>query len=308
MRLVVAGHRHHAEVGERQHRALRPQLLEVRVRVVDERRVAEVVDRLSSRSPAPPRGCCAPHSNAEHLLSIRPPTWQRVGVARSPRRIGAAGLEDRAPSCVDAAEQLLLEEGYAAVTSRRVARQGRAQAAARPLLLPHDGRPLPRGLPPPAPTRTSHGSNARRRATGRCAACGGSSPTPAAPPSSSSSPRSANHRKAIRDRSRPLRRAVPDAQLEALTPRSTERHHGHGHPADGRRPADDRSHARCSRWSRRSASRPVTRRRWRSWSGRSGASKLPLEDLARRVARQRVEERDRLRDLELAPAGRGSAR
>ena len=37
----------------------------------------------------------------------------------SPRRIGAADSKTRA-QLVDAAEQLLVEEGYAAVTSRRV--------------------------------------------------------------------------------------------------------------------------------------------------------------------------------------------
>ena len=53
-RLVVAGHRHHAVVGERQHRAGRAQLLEVGVRVLDERLVAEEVDRLPVvRHPVP---------------------------------------------------------------------------------------------------------------------------------------------------------------------------------------------------------------------------------------------------------------
>ena len=44
--LVVAGHSDHTEVGERQHRALVAQVLQVRVRVVVEGLVAEVVDRL----------------------------------------------------------------------------------------------------------------------------------------------------------------------------------------------------------------------------------------------------------------------
>jgi AcrR family transcriptional regulator len=45
--------------------------------------------------------------------------WQRMGVT-SPRRIGATDSKTRA-QLLDAAERLLLEEGYAAVTSRRVA-------------------------------------------------------------------------------------------------------------------------------------------------------------------------------------------
>jgi TetR/AcrR family transcriptional regulator len=55
------------------------------------------------------------------LLSTSPRVWQVVGVATTPtsRRIGAPDSKTRA-RLVDAAEQLLLEEGYAAVTSRRV--------------------------------------------------------------------------------------------------------------------------------------------------------------------------------------------
>ncbi len=49
------------------------------------------------------------------------PLWQGVGVtSTSPRRIGAEDSKTRA-QLLDAAELLLLEEGYAAVTSRRVA-------------------------------------------------------------------------------------------------------------------------------------------------------------------------------------------
>jgi AcrR family transcriptional regulator len=60
------------------------------------------------------------------------PTWQRVGVATtSPaRRIGATDSKTRA-RLVDAAEQLLLEEGYAAVTSRKVG----AKAGVKPQLV-----------------------------------------------------------------------------------------------------------------------------------------------------------------------------
>ena len=65
-------------------------------------------------------------------LAFGPPTWQRGGVttAPSPRRIGAEDSKTRA-QLLDAAEQLLLEEGYAAVTSRRVA----AKAGLKPQLV-----------------------------------------------------------------------------------------------------------------------------------------------------------------------------
>jgi len=59
-------------------------------------------------------------------------TWQRIGVttAPSPRRIGAEDSKTRA-QLLDAAELLLLEEGYAAVTSRKVA----ARAGLKPQLV-----------------------------------------------------------------------------------------------------------------------------------------------------------------------------
>src|SRR5882757_3323574 len=73
--------------------------------------------------------------DAEHLLSIVAESWSRrsggstlrsacrdgggVGMA-SARRIGAPDAKNRGV-LLDAAEQLLLEDGYAAVTSRRVA-------------------------------------------------------------------------------------------------------------------------------------------------------------------------------------------
>ena len=58
--------------------------------------------------------------------------WQGVGVtpAPSPRRIGSEGSKTRA-QLLDAAELLLLDEGYAAVTSRRVA----ARAGLKPQLV-----------------------------------------------------------------------------------------------------------------------------------------------------------------------------
>ena len=53
-----------------------------------------------------------------------------MATAPSPRRIGAEDSKTRA-QLLDAAEQLLLEEGYAAVTSRRVA----AKAGLKPQLV-----------------------------------------------------------------------------------------------------------------------------------------------------------------------------
>jgi AcrR family transcriptional regulator len=66
------------------------------------------------------------------LLSTLGSVWQGVGVttASSSRRIGARDSATRA-QLVDAAEQLLLDEGYAAVTSRRVA----AKAGLKPQLV-----------------------------------------------------------------------------------------------------------------------------------------------------------------------------
>lgn len=70
--------------------------------------------------------------SAEHLHSTGRSVWQGVGVATAPsaRRIGAEDSRTRA-RLVDAAEQLLIEEGYAAVTSRRVA----AKAGLKPQLV-----------------------------------------------------------------------------------------------------------------------------------------------------------------------------
>lgn len=66
------------------------------------------------------------------LLSTDVPTWQGVGVTTAPpsRRIGATDSKTRA-RLVEAAEGLLLEEGYAAVTSRRVG----AKAGLKPQLV-----------------------------------------------------------------------------------------------------------------------------------------------------------------------------
>ena len=65
-------------------------------------------------------------------LAFRASTWQRGAVtsAVSTRRIGAEDSKTRA-QLLDAAERLLLQEGYAAMTSRRVA----AEAGLKPQLV-----------------------------------------------------------------------------------------------------------------------------------------------------------------------------
>ena len=64
-------------------------------------------------------------------LALQRSTWQRVRVATtSSRRIGAQDSKTRA-QLIDAAEALLVEDGYAAVTSRRVA----ARAGLKPQLV-----------------------------------------------------------------------------------------------------------------------------------------------------------------------------
>src|SRR2546423_12274816 len=65
-------------------------------------------------------------------LAWSSPTWQGVPMKtpRSPRRIGDEDSKTRA-QLLDAAEQLLLEEGYPAVTSRRIA----AKAGLKPQLV-----------------------------------------------------------------------------------------------------------------------------------------------------------------------------
>src|SRR5947208_9564410 len=65
-------------------------------------------------------------------LASSAPTWQGVGVATVPssRRIGAPDSKTRA-QLLDAAERLMRDEGYAAVTSRRIA----ARAGLKPQLV-----------------------------------------------------------------------------------------------------------------------------------------------------------------------------
>lgn len=72
------------------------------------------------------------HSRFWQLLSTVLAVWQLVGVATSStsRRIGSADSETRT-RLIDAAERLLLADGYAAVTSRRVG----AKAGLKPQLV-----------------------------------------------------------------------------------------------------------------------------------------------------------------------------
>src|SRR5204862_1290886 len=76
--------------------------------------------------------CAAAQPMLSSCLAAGPSTWQPVPMATapSPRRIGAEDSKTRA-QLLDAAEHLLLEEGYAAVTSRRVA----AKAGLKPQLV-----------------------------------------------------------------------------------------------------------------------------------------------------------------------------
>ena len=65
-------------------------------------------------------------------LASGPPTWQGVRVTTAPRPAASAPRTPApAPSCSTRPERLLLEEGYAAVTSRRVA----AKAGLKPQLV-----------------------------------------------------------------------------------------------------------------------------------------------------------------------------
>ena len=151
-RLVVAGHRHHPVMGERLHRAGRAQLLEVGIRVLDERLVHEEVDRRPSRRSrrAPPR----PRFVHSHNMLCNCLTPGRPRMARCGRWI-AAGAPDRRQGLAHprpAARRRRAADARGGLRRRHVApgrAQGRPQLAARPLLLPHDGRPLPRGVPPP---------------------------------------------------------------------------------------------------------------------------------------------------------------
>ncbi|MBV8960611.1 MAG: TetR/AcrR family transcriptional regulator [Actinobacteria bacterium] len=102
---------------DRQHRALVPEAVEVGIRVVDERLIEEEVEALPIRQRVtPPEGvlcnCLARGRKCGNVVA--------VATTPSARRIGTKDSQTRA-QLVDAAERLLLEEGYAAVTSRKVA-------------------------------------------------------------------------------------------------------------------------------------------------------------------------------------------
>ena len=189
-RLVVAGHRHHPEVGERQDRAFRAELLEVRVGILDQRLVEEEVGRLpvaQARVSFVPmlRTCTAMLSNCLAPVS---PLWQGsrrdLGPLAPPHR--RRGLQDPRP----AARRGRTAAAGGGLRRRHLAAgggQGGPQAAARPLLLPHHGRPLPGGVP--APGRRERGASGTGDRRGRIAAgrSGSSTPIPGGRGSTSSS-------------------------------------------------------------------------------------------------------------------------
>ena len=212
-------------------------------------------------------------------LASRPPTWQGVRVAhRRPAASAPTDSKTRA-QLLDAAEQLLLEEGYAAVTSGGSAAKAGLEAAARPLLLPHDGRPLPRGLPAPGRGEPRPLRTRRSPPTARCARSGGSTPIRAARRSRWSSSR---WRTTAR-RSAPRSRATPSASAPRRSRRyraalARRGHHARRADAADRRAAADDGRlpgARARRGARRDH-RP-RRRRSSSSSGRSRDLEAPRQ-------------------------------
>ena len=91
---------------------------------------------------------------------------------------------------------LLLEEGYAAVTSRRVGAKAGLEAAARALLLPHHGRPLRGRIPTPPGDRPVEGGSSPL--TDDCRRLWQLNGDLRGPRFNIGSPRFADHRKAIR--------------------------------------------------------------------------------------------------------------
>ena len=67
--LLVAGHADHTVMGEVRDRALRAEVVEVRVRIVDERHVGEEVDRVEIRSDL---GCSVGHPRLSLVAVERP--------------------------------------------------------------------------------------------------------------------------------------------------------------------------------------------------------------------------------------------
>ena len=100
------------------------------------------------------------------------PVWQGIAVTpgSSPRRIGAEDSKRRA-QLLEAAELLLLEEGYAAVTSRRVA----AKAGLKPQLVHYYFRTMDDlfvAVFHAGPKKTWPGSNESSPLTDHCRHCG----------------------------------------------------------------------------------------------------------------------------------------
>ena len=139
------------------------------------------------------------------------------------------------------------------------AREGRPQAAARPLLLPHDGRPLPRGLPPPGRGELRAASSGRSRPSRRCARSGARS-TPARGAAFNHRVRRARQPpQGDPRRDRELRRTVPRdaARGDLVDPRGARTVAGRDHARGGARRHGRRVAAHRAR-SARSASAAAT--------------------------------------------------
>ena len=142
-----------------------------------------------------------------------------MATAPSSRRIGAEDSKTRA-QLLDAAEQLLLEEGYAAVTSRRVA----AQAGLKPQLVHYYFRTMDDLFLEVFRRRAEENlarferADRRRRLAARTS--GGSTPTRAARPSRIEFVALANHRKAIRAEIARYAERFRAAQVEAVARRA----------------------------------------------------------------------------------------
>lgn len=98
----------------------------------------------------------------------------------SPRRIGSPDAKNRA-ILLDAAEQLMLEEGYAAVTSRRVA----SKAGLKPQLVHYYFRTMDDLFLDVFRRRGEEGLQRQAEALASaqpCGRCGNSAPTRPAPP------------------------------------------------------------------------------------------------------------------------------
>ena len=97
----------------------------------------------------------------------------------SARRIGAPDAKNRG-LLLDAAEQLMIEEGYAAVTSRRLA----SKAGLKPQLVHYYFRTMEELFLEVFRRRAEEGLQCRRKRCNRrsrCGRCGGSAPIPHSP-------------------------------------------------------------------------------------------------------------------------------